>query len=77
MCFWPLQFVLLPVPDEQAPPISPCLDNLTHPSNDNNSTTYYVPGIDYFEHYIYYLCEGGTIIISLLQIRKLGHCEVK
>lgn len=36
-----------------------------------------MPGIVYSKHYIYYLYEGGTIIISFLQIKKLGHCEVK
>lgn len=55
----------------------PCLDNLTYPNNDHSDTTYYMPGIVYSKHYIYYLYEGGTIIISFLQIKKLGHCEVK
>ena len=40
-------------------------------------TTSYMAGIDCSKHYIYYPYEGGTIIVSFLQVRKLGHCEVK
>lgn len=37
-----------------------------------------MPDIDSSRHYIYYLYgEGTIIIISFLQIKKLGHCEVK